>query len=134
MRAIVESLYELQQLLLSPSPSSPEREAQMSALRSQIPVPVLAHFDRLIKHRRNGVALVRRGVCGECHLRICSGTVASLMHPTDLYLCDSCGRYLLMPADEIAARIEAAQIVAGGNRKVGRPAGADAAPAAVPGP
>ena len=106
MRATVESLYELQQLLLASNPSSPHREARVVELREKVPAPVLAHFDRLIKSGRTAVALVRRGVCGECHLRVCSGTLSSLIRPTDLYLCDNCGRYLLMPMNEVAARAE----------------------------
>jgi len=101
MRTTVENLYALQQLQLQTAPASPERDAEIQRLRGGIPTQILAHFDRLIAQGRKGVALVRNGVCRECHIRVPSGTAASLAHPKDLYLCDSCGRYLLLPLDEI---------------------------------
>ena len=79
MRAIVENLYAQQQMLLQPKPASKEQTACIQQLREKIPVQILGHFDRLIAQGRRGVALVRRGICGECHLRISSGTVASLV-------------------------------------------------------
>ena len=107
MRATVEKLYALQQLQLQTAPASPEREAQIQKLREGIPVQILGHFDRLIAQGRKGVALVRNGICRECHIRVPSGTAASLVQPKDLYICDSCVRYLLLPLDEIAAPVEA---------------------------
>jgi hypothetical protein len=104
MRMTVENLYALQQL--QTAPVSAEREAQIKLLREKIPAQILAHFDRLIAQGRKGVALVSNGVCRECHIRVPSGTAASLIHPKDLYLCDNCGRYLLLPLDEIAAPAE----------------------------
>jgi len=101
MRAIAESMYQLKQLLRSTEPATPERDAQIRRLRSEIPAPVLGHFDRLLQQGRGGVALVRHGVCGECHLRVSVGTLASLVRPKDLHLCDNCGSYLLMPQDEV---------------------------------
>lgn len=103
MRTIVENLYALQQLQLQSAPVSAERDAQIKVLREKIPAQVLGHFDRLIAQGRKGVALVRDGVCRECHIRVPSGTAASLVQPKDLYLCDNCGRYLLLPLEEIAA-------------------------------
>jgi len=75
-------------------------------LREKIPAQILGHFDRLMAQGRKGVALVRNGVCRECHIRVPSGTAASLIHPKDLYLCDNCGRYLLLPLDEIVPAAE----------------------------
>ncbi|HUJ42736.1 MAG TPA: hypothetical protein VLW52_03910 [Opitutaceae bacterium] len=100
MRALVESLYAQQQMLLQPKPVTKEQMARIEELREKIPPSILGHFDRLIAQGRRGVALVRRGVCGECHLRVSSGTVASLVQPKDVYLCDNCGRYLLLAPDE----------------------------------
>ncbi len=106
MRTTVENLYALQQLQLQTAPVSAQREAQVRLLREKIPAPILAHFERMIAQGRKGVALVRDGVCRECHIRVPSGTLASLVHPKDLYICDSCGRYLLLPLDEIAPPAE----------------------------
>ena len=107
MRKTVENLYALQQLQLQTAPASVEREAQIRKLREGIPVQILAHFDRMIAQGRKGVALVSNGICRECHIRVPSGTAASLVHPKDLYLCDSCGRYLLLPLDESTPPAEA---------------------------
>jgi len=103
MQAIVESLYAQQQMLLQLKPVTKEQMVRIEKLRENIPASVLGHFDRLIAQGRRGVALVRRGVCGECHLRVSSGTVASLVQPKDIYLCDNCGRYLLLAPDEPVA-------------------------------
>ena len=101
MRAIVESLYALQQLQLQTGPASAERDAKMRKLREKIPAPVLSHYDRLVGMGRKGVSIVRNGICRGCYLRVPSGTAASLAHPKDLYLCDNCGAYLFVPLDEI---------------------------------
>ncbi len=101
MRAILENLYALQQLQLQTVAASAERDAKIRKLREKIPAPVLSHFDRLTAVGRKGVALVRDGVCRGCYLRVPSGTAASLARPRDLFLCDNCGAYLLVPLDEI---------------------------------
>jgi hypothetical protein len=106
MRTTVQNLYALQQLQLQTAPASPARDAEIQSLRQGIPNQILAHFDRLIAQGRKGVALVRSGVCRECHIRVPSGTAASLVQPKDLYLCENCGRYLLLPLDEIQAAVE----------------------------
>jgi predicted nucleic acid-binding Zn-ribbon protein len=101
MRAIVENLYALQQLQLQTIAASAERDAKIRKLREKIPAPVLSHFDRLMAMGRKGVALVHNGICRGCYLRVPSGTAASLARPKDLFLCDNCGAYLLVPLDEI---------------------------------
>jgi predicted nucleic acid-binding Zn-ribbon protein len=106
MRTIVENLYALQQLQLQTAPASAERDAKIKLLRETIPTPIIGHFDRLMAQGRKGVAVVRDGICRECHIRVPSGTAASLAHPKDLYVCDSCGRYLFLPLEEIAAAVE----------------------------
>jgi len=106
MRTLVENLYALQELQLQTASVPADREAQIKLLREKIPAQILGHFDRLMAQGRKGVALVRNGVCRECHIRVPSGTAASLVQPKDLYLCDNCGRYLLLPLEEIAAAAE----------------------------
>lgn len=100
MRQTVERLLALQKLILDTDPLTPEAEAEIQRLREQVPAPVLGHFDRLVARGKKAVALVHHGVCSECHLRVSSGTLASLAYGADLHLCDHCGRYLLLPADE----------------------------------
>ena len=101
MRQLVEKLLQIQQLA-PPSRAVPAaRQTEFRDLRATVPVPVLAHFDRLISWGRKGVALVRHGVCSECHMRVPTATVASLISPHDLYLCESCSCYLLLPTEEI---------------------------------
>ena len=101
MRAIVENLYALQQLALQKTRATPEQETRIRQLRKKAPLPVLGHFDRIIASGRRGVALVRHGVCCECHVRVSAGTAATLSHPKDIYLCESCGRYLLLAPEEM---------------------------------
>ncbi len=110
MRTTVENLYALQQLQLQTVPATPAREAEIGKLREGIPLQILAHFDRLIAQGRKGVALVRNGVCRECHIRVPSGTAASLVQPKDLYLCENCGRYLLLPLEEITPEVTPAPL------------------------
>ena len=100
MKAMVENLFALQQLVLKSSRVTSEQEAKIRQLRKNVPLPVLGHFDRIVKSGRKGVALVRHGVCSECHVRVSAGTAASLIRPKDLYLCESCGRYLLLDPAE----------------------------------
>jgi predicted nucleic acid-binding Zn-ribbon protein len=101
MRTIVENLYALQELQLQTAPATAEREAKIKLLRDTIPLPIIGHFDRLMAQGRKGVARVRDGICRECHIRVPSGTAASLAHPKDLYVCDSCGRYLYLPLEDV---------------------------------
>ncbi len=121
MKAMVENLYALQQLLLKSTRATSEQEAKIRQLRKNVPLPVLGHFDRIIKQGRRGVALVRHGVCCECHVRVSAGTAASLVRPKDLYLCESCGRYLLIDPAEAPESAEVVAPAAKSSRKT--PAG-----------
>lgn len=99
----METLYELQGLLRSSKAPAATRESRIAELRPAVPPPILAHFDRLITQRRNAVALVRRGVCGECHLRVSASTAASLARPDDIFVCEYCGCYLMRAPEESIA-------------------------------
>jgi predicted nucleic acid-binding Zn-ribbon protein len=105
MREIIENLLALQKLINQALASSPEQTAKIAELRKPVPLPILDHFDRMISRGRNGVALVRHGMCGECHLRIPVGTLASLVAPQDVYLCETCACYLILPLEERAGAI-----------------------------
>ena len=100
MSTTMETLYELQGLLLSSKTSAATPESRIHKLRQDVPPPILAHFDRVIAQGRKGVALVRRGICGECHLRVSFATNASLVRPDDIFLCENCGCYLMKAPDE----------------------------------
>ena len=95
----------LQKLVFPSVPPTPEGQARIDGLRKLVPAPVLTHFDRMVKHGKKGVALVRHGVCSECHIRVPVGVLASLVAPKDVYLCDICGCYLLLPLEEMPANI-----------------------------
>jgi predicted nucleic acid-binding Zn-ribbon protein len=116
----MDALLALQTLELNPKTPAPEQETEILKLREKVPVPILAHFDRLIARGRKGVATVRNGACGECHLRLPSGTVAVLACTNDVHLCDNCGRYLHLPDDE-RTRVGAAHLAHPTAKKRGRP-------------
>ncbi len=105
----MEKLLALQNLQLQTKPLSLKGEAEILALRENVPVPILDHFDRLIARGKKGVALARNGVCTECHLRITSGALASLGYTTKVHICDNCGRYLLLPENEPLGLTESPQ-------------------------
>ncbi|MFZ5493707.1 MAG: hypothetical protein ACOZE5_00030 [Verrucomicrobiota bacterium] len=107
MRTAIEQLFALQKLLLPANPSAPPPRAEIAALRKLVPPPILGHFDRMVSQGRHGVALVRHGVCGECHIRVPVGTLVSLIKPRDAYLCEVCGCYLMLPLDELPTTAKA---------------------------
>ena len=95
----MEHLRALQTLELSTRRPTPSQRAQILKLRELVPAPILSHFDRLIVRGKKGVARARNGACGECHLRIASGTMQALSHANEIHICDNCGRYLYLPED-----------------------------------
>jgi C4-type zinc ribbon domain len=94
MRQIMEHLLALQKLALDTKPLKLEHEAEVLKSREKVPAPILGHFDRLIARGKKGVAIARNGACGECHLRLPSGTMGALAYTNEVHLCDNCGRYL----------------------------------------
>jgi len=70
--------------------------ATIAELRDKIPAQILAHYDRLVAKGKKGVAAVRNQVCTGCHMRVPIGVVTTLMHDTDIQICESCGRYLYL--------------------------------------
>jgi len=74
----------------------------INSVRAKLPQPILAHFDRQKSRGKLGIAPVRGGVCGACHLKMPLGHVAELHHKQDdLALCDNCGTYIYLPPDEM---------------------------------
>jgi predicted nucleic acid-binding Zn-ribbon protein len=99
MKNIMESLFSLQSLQLESTTKQADRTAA-ETLRKSIAAPILAHYDRLMAHGKKGVAVVRNGVCTECHIRVAIGALADLALGSDIQVCGNCGRYLYLPANE----------------------------------
>jgi predicted nucleic acid-binding Zn-ribbon protein len=100
MKNMMEELFALQTLQLKTGSTQQDREASMETIRKTIPIPILAHYDRLLARGKKGVAVVRNGVCTECHIRVAIGALASLAQEDDIQVCGNCGRYLFLPANE----------------------------------
>jgi Zn-ribbon protein, possibly nucleic acid-binding len=103
MKPIVEKLLELQTILLAKPAEGTEAGAKAFALRQEVPSSLLGHFNRQIARGRRAVALVRNGVCGECHMRLPLGTAASLVGANDIVLCETCSCYLMLAPTEAEA-------------------------------
>jgi len=72
-------------------------EAMIRELRDKIPPQILGHYDRLRIRGKKGITAVRNQTCTGCHMRLPLAVVMTLMHGTDIQLCDTCGRYLYLP-------------------------------------
>jgi hypothetical protein len=100
MKTVVASLYELQKIeLLSPGDASGTNVAA-DRLRERISPDFLSVYERYRVRGRKAVAVVREGVCGECHLRIPLGTLVDLMHGDEVMRCGNCGRFLYLPEED----------------------------------
>lgn len=89
----------------SVQPAQSTVSKQIEAIRSQIPTSILGHYDHRRSRGKLGVAVVRNGVCGACHLRIPLGQAASLRVSSELNVCGHCGVFLyseeeIQPAKE----------------------------------
>ena len=99
MKALLENLVKLQEFEFSEAQDG-TTEAAISELRRTIPVPILEHYDRLTARGKTGISAVRHQVCMGCHMSVPIGAVITLMHAADIQVCENCGRYLYLPADE----------------------------------
>jgi hypothetical protein len=93
MKQMLESLLLLQNLE-SGSGRVQSGEVSVEELRKKIPGQVLQHFDRLRARGKKGIAFVRHGVCGQCHMQVAVGLLASLHRQDNVYRCENCGSYL----------------------------------------
>jgi predicted nucleic acid-binding Zn-ribbon protein len=100
MTKLIEDLLALQSLLKLGETATVEQKARIDALRSEIPAPVLAHFLRQLACGRRGLALVRNGVCGECHIRLSRAMLQVLAASHDLAVCECCGSFLTLAPEE----------------------------------
>jgi len=108
VETVIEGLLELVRLdvqLRKTGKETAERgrvEDAINSVRAKLPAPILGHFDRQKSRGKLGIAPVRGGVCGACHLKMPLGHVAELRHKQDdLALCDNCGTYIYLPPDEM---------------------------------
>lgn len=105
MIPFIETLQTLQRRLAAdPAARQP---AEIEALRAKVPAPILAHFDRLVKQGKKGVAEARNGVCTGCYLRLPAAVAARGATHKDLELCENCGAYLAFPEAAAAPAEEA---------------------------
>ena len=95
MNELLQNLIKLQSLEFGEIKEK-NAEATIAELRDKIPAQILAHYDRLVAKGKKGVAAVRNQVCTGCHMRVPIGVVTTLMHDTDIQICESCGRYLYL--------------------------------------
>jgi hypothetical protein len=93
MNQIIETLLQLQALEAGTCQNSTS-DAEIKKLRQRIPGPVLLHYDRLRARGKQGAAFVRHGVCGQCHMQLAIGLLASLHRLDDMHRCQNCGAYL----------------------------------------
>ncbi len=96
----MDRLRALQRLEFGPGARTAAAKVELEKLRAAVPSSILAHYERLVAHGKKGVAVARNGVCGECHLRIPSGTLAALVYTDEVSLCENCGHYLYLPENE----------------------------------
>lgn len=107
MNPIIEKLFELQTLLQPQARARGEASGRVKVLREEVPVSFLGHFDRQVSRGRHAVAVVRNGVCGECHMKLPSGVASGLVREDEVMLCETCSCYLLLPPEELARQQEA---------------------------
>jgi hypothetical protein len=100
MKNVMENLFALQTLQLQTGPGQRSRPAAIEELRKSIPEPILTRYDRLVAQGKKGVAVVRNGVCSQCHIGVAIGALAGLAQEGDIRACGNCGRYLYLPPTE----------------------------------
>jgi len=96
MKELLQNLIKLQSLQFGELKDK-NAEATTAELRAKIPSQILGHYDRLVGHRKKGVAIVRNQVCTGCHMHLPIAVIMTLMHGQDVQLCENCGRYLYLP-------------------------------------
>jgi hypothetical protein len=99
MNDLLTNLARLQALELREAKEK-NAEALILELRGLVPAQILAHYDRLMTRGKKGIVPVRGQTCAGCHMRLPIGVILTLLHGTDIQLCDSCGRYLYLPEGE----------------------------------
>jgi hypothetical protein len=104
MKQMLDNLLRLQNLELGIE-RVPAGGLGPEELRKKIPAQVLLHYDRLRARGKKGIAFVRHGVCGQCHMQVAVGLYALLRRLDNLYRCENCGSYLYV-VEEAAPVLE----------------------------
>jgi predicted nucleic acid-binding Zn-ribbon protein len=104
---IIQSLKELQSIARASKTPRPVAGAPLSArqvfLRAEVPTAILGHFDRMLAQGRSGVAPLRDGICGGCHIRIPRAHIAGMRASHELDVCDQCGTFIYSEEMLVAA-------------------------------
>jgi predicted nucleic acid-binding Zn-ribbon protein len=112
-KSLLDSLLKLQSLEFDEAgidgTSEKEIDKKIAALRLQIPLPILNHYDRLGARGKKGVAAVRHQTCTGCHVQVTKAVVINLMRGEDIQVCENCGRYLYLPEPDESKPQAAAQ-------------------------
>jgi predicted RNA-binding Zn-ribbon protein involved in translation (DUF1610 family) len=98
MKEMLDNLLQLQNLELGIE-RAPSGGLGPEGLRKKIPAQVLQHYDRLMARGKKGIAYVRHGVCGQCHMQVAVGLLAMLRRQDNFYRCENCGSYLYLLED-----------------------------------
>jgi len=114
---LTQCLFALQERHFQRRAPSSDSESNVRALRAKIPKSVLEQFDRSLERGRKPVAIVRNGVCGECHLKLPTGVLAALAFEQTIQQCANCGRYLHLQEDEPVFAMPAAVVTKRAPRK-----------------
>jgi len=104
MNALLQNLVTLQSLESS-GVKDKNAAASLAELRAKIPSQILAHYDRLVARGKKGIVAVHGQVCSGCHMQVPLAVVMTLRHDQDIQLCESCGRYLFLPAETVEPAI-----------------------------
>jgi len=103
MSKLIDDLFLFQSVVREPSDGSSATALQIERLRGEIPEPIAAHFFRQIANGQKGIAYVRNGVCGACHLRLSHGLVHMLGRTNELMVCESCGAFVVQAPESLVS-------------------------------
>jgi uncharacterized protein len=74
-------------------------KSERAELTRGLPVPVLADYDKILRHRGTAVVEVTKpNFCGGCHVTMTPQRLQELRQQSALIHCESCGRYLYWTA------------------------------------
>ena len=72
-----------------------ETTLQIELLRGRLPTAILGYYDQRCARGKPGIARVRNGVCGGCHLSLPRGRAVELRGNSEvLSVCDNCGVFI----------------------------------------
>ncbi len=81
----------------------PEMKLDIAAVRERLPTALLGHYDQRQSRGKPGIAPVRRGVCGACHLALPSGSLADMLRGDGaIQVCGNCGVFIYLAEEEPA--------------------------------